>query len=144
MTQCGRAFFATVAVLTSIDCRFGRWSRDDAAYNGRNTHTDVTSIPSHDKERTSASRKRDMMEGPPSSGETVRAVQEVAPSATAASTPANDVTAASSNADRAGYIMGRMHHFGTRIHRRPSNDTVRMHCVACVAFCATDAALLLK
>ena len=57
------------------------------------------SHPSHDKERTSASWRRDMMEGPSSSRETVDAVLEAAPSSAAASAPTNDVTITSAYAD---------------------------------------------
>ncbi|KIM54570.1 hypothetical protein SCLCIDRAFT_31008 [Scleroderma citrinum Foug A] len=59
------------------------------------------SRPSHDKERTSASWRRDMMDGPPSSREMVDAVRKAVPSTTAAGAPVNDVTATSAHADQA-------------------------------------------
>ncbi|KIM53997.1 hypothetical protein SCLCIDRAFT_11448 [Scleroderma citrinum Foug A] len=55
------------------------------------------SRPSHDKECTGASWRRDTMERPPSSRETVDAVREAVPS----SAPANDVTVTSAHADQA-------------------------------------------
>ena len=57
--------------------------------------------PSHDKGRTDASRRRDMMEGPSSSGETARAVREAVPSITITNAPANDVTTTSAHGDQA-------------------------------------------
>ncbi|KIM52436.1 hypothetical protein SCLCIDRAFT_558572 [Scleroderma citrinum Foug A] len=61
----------------------------------------LMSRPSHDKGHTDGSRRRDMVEGPSSPGETARAVREAVPSTTISSAPANDVAATAARADQA-------------------------------------------